>query len=78
MAEDDDVLLFVLAPKDENDDDLRDGDVALFGIDLRDAVVPTPIDLEDNDGEGATGNSNSNSSAPLVVGIGESRLEGGG
>jgi hypothetical protein len=78
MAEDDDVLLSVLAPKDENDDDLRDGVVALFGIDLRDAAVPTPIDLEDNDGEGATGNSNSNSSAPLVVGIGESRLEGGG
>jgi hypothetical protein len=42
----------------------------LFGIDLGDALVPTPDDLDGDGGEGATRNSNSNSATPSVAGTG--------
>jgi hypothetical protein len=70
MAEDDDILLPSMAPKGKNDDDLKDDAVALFDIDLDDAPVLTPIDLNGDGGEGATSNSNSNSATPSVAGTG--------
>jgi hypothetical protein len=42
----------------------------LFGIDLGDAPMLTPVDLDGDSGEGTTGNSNSNSFAPSVAGTG--------
>jgi hypothetical protein len=52
VAEDDDILLPGLAPEGENDD-LRDDVAGLFGIDLDDAHVSTPVDLDVDGGEGA-------------------------
>jgi hypothetical protein len=55
VAEDDDVLLPRLAPEGENDDDLRDDVAGLFGIDLDDAPMSTPVDLDGDGGEGTWG-----------------------
>jgi hypothetical protein len=54
MAEEDDHLPPSMAPKGENDEDVRGDAAALFGIDLGDGPV-APIDLDDDSGGGRLG-----------------------
>jgi hypothetical protein len=73
MAADDGDRLPGLDPEGEDDDDLRDDAMAVFGIDVGDGpVASAPIDLDGEDGGGA----NSNDSAPSVAAAGNGKPPG--